>query len=101
MDVTLTNVKYIPELWVNLFSIGKGLQNGFNIGNKSLHLYLTKGKITILFDKMMKTNKGFILGVDMMPTTRRSCVATLSLDKGKSVSKKILHGILTHVGEDA
>ncbi len=100
VDVTLTDVKYVPELWVNLFSIGKGLQNGFNIGNKGLHLFLTKGKTTILFDKMMKTNKGFILGVDMMPTTRKSCVATLSLDKGKSVSKKILHGILTHVGED-
>jgi hypothetical protein len=61
VDVTLTDVKYVPELWVNLFSIGKGLQNGFNIGNKGLHLYLTKGKTTILFNKMMKTNKGFIL----------------------------------------
>jgi hypothetical protein len=49
---------------------------------------------------MMKMNKGFILGVDMMPTTRKSCVATLSLDKGKSDTKKTLHGLLTHVGED-
>jgi hypothetical protein len=48
----------------------------------------------------MKTNKGFILGVDMMPTNRKSCVATLSLDKGKSVSKKTLHGLLAHVGEN-
>jgi hypothetical protein len=100
VDVTLTDVKFVPELWVNLFSVGKGLQNGFNIGNKGLHLFLTKGKTTILFDKMMKTNKGFILGVDMMPTTRKSCVATLSLDKGKSVSKKTLHGLLAHVGEN-
>ena len=89
-----------PNFGSIFFSIGKGLQNGFNIGNKGLHLFLTKGKTTILFDKMMKTNKGFILGVDMMPTTRKSCVATLSLDKGKSVSKKTLHGLLTHVGEE-
>ncbi len=70
VDVTLTDVKYVPKLWVHLFSIGKGLQNGFNIGNKGLHLFLTKGKTTILFNKMLKTNKGFILGVDMIPMTR-------------------------------
>jgi hypothetical protein len=47
-DITLTDVKYVPELWVNLFSMGKGLKNGFNIGNKGLHLFFTKGKTTIV-----------------------------------------------------
>jgi hypothetical protein len=66
----LTDVEFVvPGLYVNLFSIGKGLQNGFNIGNKGLHLFLTKGNTAILFDTMMKTNKDFILGVNMMPTT--------------------------------
>ena len=27
--VTLHRVKYVPELWVNLFSIGKAIENGF------------------------------------------------------------------------
>jgi hypothetical protein len=57
VDITLTEVKYVEDLWVNLFSIGKGLQNGFNIGNKGINIFLMKGKTTIMFDKIMRTNK--------------------------------------------
>ncbi len=80
VDITLTEVKYVEDLWVNLFSIGKGLQNGFNIGNKGINIFITKGKTTITFDKIMRTNKGLILVVDMLPSTRKSCVATMMLD---------------------
>jgi hypothetical protein len=31
--VTLENVKYVAKLWINLFSIGKSLKNGFNLSN--------------------------------------------------------------------
>jgi hypothetical protein len=84
-NITLTEVKYVEDLWVNLFSIGKGLQNGFNIGNKGINIFLTKGKTAIMFDKIMQTNKWFILGVDMLPSTRKSCVATTMLDRGKNI----------------
>jgi hypothetical protein len=94
-------VKYVKDLWVNLFSIGKGLQNGFNIGNKGINIFLTKGKTTITFDKIMRTNKGFILGVDMLPSTRKSCVATMMLDRGKNIPKPILHGLLAHASNDS
>ena len=30
--VILKDVKFVPELWVNLFSISKALKNGFNLG---------------------------------------------------------------------
>jgi hypothetical protein len=36
MEVTMTDVKYIPDLWISLFSIDKALKNGFNIGNKGI-----------------------------------------------------------------
>jgi hypothetical protein len=29
--VTLENVKFVPELWITLFSIGKAVKNGFNL----------------------------------------------------------------------
>jgi hypothetical protein len=31
--VTLENVTLIPESWINMFSIGKALKNGFNLRN--------------------------------------------------------------------
>jgi hypothetical protein len=77
------------------------LQNGFNIGNKGINIFLTKGKTTIMFDKIMRTNKGFILGVDMLPSTRKSCVATMMLDRGKNIPKPILHGLLAHASNDS
>jgi hypothetical protein len=42
VDVTLEEVKYVPELWVNLFSISKALKNGFNLNNKGLMISLKK-----------------------------------------------------------
>ena len=49
VNVTLTEVKYVPELWINLFSIRKALKNGFNIGNKGVKIFLTKHDKKIIF----------------------------------------------------
>jgi hypothetical protein len=38
-------VKFVPDLWINLFSIGKALKNGFNLGNDGETIKLMKGKI--------------------------------------------------------
>ncbi len=54
-----------------------------------------------MFDKIMRTNKGFILRVDMLPSTRKSCVATMMLDRGKNIPKPILHGLLAHASNDS
>jgi hypothetical protein len=100
-DVVLTDVKFVPELWVNLFSIGKALQNGFNIGNKGIRIHLEKGNTKLIFDRIMPTSKGFVVGMEMLPTTRnRGNMAIVALDKGQRVKMKDLHGLLTHVGED-
>jgi hypothetical protein len=85
VNITLTEVKYVEDLWVNLFSMSKGLKNGFNIGKKGINIFLMKGKTAIVFNKVMQTNKGFILGLDMLPSTRKSCVATMMLDRGKNI----------------
>jgi hypothetical protein len=34
--VALNEVKYVPELWLNLFSISNALNIGFNSNNKGL-----------------------------------------------------------------
>jgi hypothetical protein len=59
-DLILTEVKFVPTLYVNLFSIGKVLKNGFDIGNKGVQIFLKKGTTKIVFDKIMSTKKGFV-----------------------------------------
>jgi hypothetical protein len=42
LDITLHKVKYVPELWVNLFSVNKALKNGHKLSNKGLSICLSK-----------------------------------------------------------
>jgi hypothetical protein len=59
----LTEVKFVPGLFVNLFSIGKTLKNGFKISNKGCIISLQKGDSMISFDRMLPTERGFVSGV--------------------------------------
>jgi hypothetical protein len=62
--VTLENVKYVPELWINLFSIGKALKNGFNLSNDGEIIKLSKRNVTLTFDKVVRTKNGFVSGLN-------------------------------------
>jgi hypothetical protein len=102
--IVLTDVESISELWVNLFFIGKALQNGFDIGNKGIQIFLVKGNTKYVFDCIMSMSKGFVVGVETVLSARqvpRGNVAIAALDKGKWVKMVDLHKLLTHVGEDA
>jgi hypothetical protein len=65
VDVTLKEVKYVPELWVNLFSISKPLKNVFNLSKKGLMISLKKGSVSLKFDGVIKTVNGSISGIKM------------------------------------
>jgi hypothetical protein len=41
--ITLQEVKYVPDLWVNPFSLNWALENGFTLRNKDLSICLSKG----------------------------------------------------------
>jgi hypothetical protein len=91
--------KYVPDFWVNLFSIGNALHSGFKIGNKGLTIYLMKGSFKVSFNSLMATKKGYVMRIDMVPVIRN--VATAVLDKGVCININALHKILGHIGKDA
>ena len=53
LDVTLHEVKYVPDLWVNLFSISKELKNGFRLNNKDVMVYETKGSVLLAMIELL------------------------------------------------
>jgi hypothetical protein len=57
--IKLESVKFVPELWINLFSIGKALKNGFNLSNDGEIIKLSEGNVTLIFDKVVRTKNGF------------------------------------------
>ena len=67
VKATLENVKVVPNMICNLFSILSCLKKGWNIGNEKRVLKLTKGKAVIKFDQQLETKTGFLAGVKMSP----------------------------------
>jgi hypothetical protein len=97
VDLTLKEVKYVPELWMNLFSISKALKNGFDLSNKGLMISLKKGSVSATFDRVIKTVNGSITGIKM--TTYDPSVAYLakgSLTSIKEIDVNKFHEMIGH-----
>ena len=66
MDIELKGYKYVPSLQVNLFSITKALDQGWNLTNKGVQMILTKGRAKLTFDKVFKTDTGKVVGIELL-----------------------------------
>jgi hypothetical protein len=102
VDVTLKEVKYVPELWVSYFSISKELKNGFVLSNKGLMISLKKGSVSVTFDRVIKTANGSISGIKM--TTYDPSVAYIekvSLTAIKEIDVNKFHEMIGHCGVDS
>jgi hypothetical protein len=101
INFTLKEVKYVPELWVNLFIISEVLKNGFDISNKVLMINLKKGSVSVTFHRIIKTFNGFISGIKM--TTYDPFVAYIAngnLTAIKEIDLNKFHKVIGHCGVD-
>jgi hypothetical protein len=69
IDIKLNDYKYVPDLHVNLFSITKSLDQGWNLSNKGVIIQLRRGNTCLTFDKIFGTNMGKVVGVELLPRT--------------------------------
>jgi hypothetical protein len=100
--ITLQDVKFVPDLWINLFSIGKALKSGFNLGNDGEKIKLMKGNVVILFDTCLKTKNGFVSGIKIRPVLADVGATIVDSKKERlknTVDVNNLHKILGHCGE--
>ena len=58
--IILQNLKFVPNLLVNLFSISKALKNGFNLGNEDFVMKLMKEDTILYFHRLLKTKNRFV-----------------------------------------
>jgi hypothetical protein len=70
--LTLHDVKFVPDLCVNLFSLNRALQNGFNLSNENVSIRLSKGSVTLIYDRVIKTINGFVTGINMKTLTPKA-----------------------------
>jgi hypothetical protein len=64
----LRDVLYVPDLWLNLFSITKAIQHDtVQLGSSQGNMTLTIGPHQLTFDQAYPTGSGRILGVTILP----------------------------------
>ena len=97
----LHKVKYVPDLCVSLISIPTALQHGMQIGNRGNHLYLKKGNFELYFNKLFKTGRSFVCGIELYRTIPEFAGTAFEKAKGPSVKLTTLHKKLGHCGEES
>jgi len=98
MQVIL-EVKYVPGLWINFFSLTKAMQMGSTLSNDGLIITISRKGKTIKFDRIFKTKAGFVGGVEIHPLQPENH-AHIVLENGRELHMGDLHGMMGHVGED-
>ena len=92
--VTLTNVKYVPDLAVKLFSLTAALDHGMNLGNQGRMIFIWKNDLELRFDIEFEMKTGFSVGVRMKPVIQDQ--AQMILKPGTKLQIQELHGMLGH-----
>jgi hypothetical protein len=61
--VTMNDVKYVPSLCVNLFSLKKALKKGFKVSNDGVVVSLNYKHIYLTFDRVIHATDDCVTGV--------------------------------------
>jgi hypothetical protein len=67
--IVINDVKYVPKLWVNWFSITSTLLHRWNLSNEGIIISINKQGESLIFDQVLQTTSGAIAGVIMRPDT--------------------------------
>ena len=66
VPIKIKDVVFCPNLGVNLLSITKFLSDGGNLTSEGLKLVISKNGKRISFDKIIKTPRGYVNGLNII-----------------------------------
>ena len=94
-QITLSNVSYIPDLMVNLFSLTAVMDKGFQVDGNSKGITVQKNKWTMRFDRRIGTPKGHVFAITMLPYTAEECEMA-----NATIQYEDAHKLLGHPGRN-
>lgn len=94
--IVLTNVSYVPDLLVNLFSLTSAIEKDFTVHGSKQGIEIRKGSSSMQFDEKFGTTKGHIFGTTIIPLSATALVTGIKADK----THEEAHQILGHPGKD-
>ena len=96
-------VKVVPELWCNLFSITSAMKKGFAISSKDMVVSISKGNFKFNFDKVGETaSGGFLMGIEIVPRLSEQTMVSEEEQikiKERTMDINIAHNIFGHPSE--
>jgi hypothetical protein len=67
VTVKINDVKYVPRLCLNLFSLNKALKKGLKVSNDGVVVSLNYKNVKLTFDRVIHATDGCMTGVLMKP----------------------------------
>jgi hypothetical protein len=100
LDIVISELKYLPDLCANLFSMNKALKNGFKLSNEGENISLTKGSASITFHRIIKSLDGTVSGIKMASLESTPYVTQNKLDSSKIIDVNKFHEMIGQCGVD-
>ena len=97
-QIRMKNVKLVPDLYVNLFSLSAALKEGCDLEGSAEKLTIKKGKNEYFFDQKIKSGKGYIFGIRIVNTCEPEGKRHVT-KKGQSYEIMRFHEMLGHTSE--
>jgi hypothetical protein len=100
--VTKNDVKYVPSLCLNLFSLKKALKKGFKVSNDGVVVSLNYKHVKLAFDRVIHATDGCVTGVLMEPILSNNIngFANASISNVRIYDINHLHKLFGHYGQE-
>jgi hypothetical protein len=100
--VTLNDVKYVPDLCVNSFSLNKALKKGFKVSNDGVVVSLNIKHVKLTFDRVINATDGCVTGVSMktMISNNINGFANASISNARIYDINNLHKLFGHCSQE-
>jgi len=94
--ITLTNVSFIPDLVVNLFSLTLVMEKDYSIVGTKKGIKVNKGSSSVEFYTKFGSTNGYIFGTCIRPINQIALVSETKTNKTYAEA----HSVLGHPGQD-
>eukprot|EP00957_Ditylum_brightwellii_P158957 12098561-Ditylum_brightwellii.AAC.1 len=99
--VDASGMVHMPGTGYNMFSLTKGLDQGWSLGGNSEKIWLQKGTQRAVFDTKIKTPKIAIYIIYLKCKVASSeKMATMGTDRSKPIYCKVVHTLMGYINEE-
>ena len=97
--IAIRNVKYVPDLYCNLFSLTSAMRQGYELIGSKMTLTMKKRNYRVHFDRTIKSGQGFLFGLKIVQGTsskQPNPTRRENVKKKKVISRMDAHRMFGH-----